>query len=172
MSANFRFVTHTAEADPDKFAAQSVGNRLAETRFAYARWAEKTEDRPMPLRIEFAHCQIFDQPFFHLFQIVMIAIENFLRLIEIQIVFAQFIPRQIGDDLDVTDNDGEFRAGWRNEIEPFQFALGLFHHRLRWLGFFESDAQLLCLFFAATFGFAQLALDRLDLRTQISASLS
>ena len=104
MTADLRFVAHSAETDPHKFAAQRVGNRLAETGFAHARRPEKTEDRAVPLRIEFAHGQIFDQPLLHFFQIVMIAIEDFLRLIEIEIVLAQFIPRQIGDDLDVTDD--------------------------------------------------------------------
>ena len=82
----------------------------------------------MPLRIKFAHCQIFNQPFLYLFEIVVIAIQNLLCLIEIEVVLAQFIPRQIGDDFDITDNDRKFRAGRRNEIEPLQFALGLLHH--------------------------------------------
>src|SRR5713101_1786901 len=101
----------------------------------------------------------------------MIAVEDFLRLVEIKIVLAQFVPRQVGNDLDVTNDNGKFRTGWRNEIEPLQFALGLFHHFLWWFGFLEPGTQLLGLFFTATFGFAQLALNRLDLRTQISASL-
>ena len=104
----------------------------------------------MPLRIEFAHGQILDQPLLNFLQIVMVAIEDLLCLIEIKVVLAQFVPRQIGDDLDVTDDDGELRAGRRNEIEPLQFALGLFHHFLWRLRFFEALAQLLGLFFAAS----------------------
>src|SRR5205085_12019061 len=86
MSANFRFVAHPAETDPDKFASKRVGNRLAETRFADAGRPEETEDRTMPGRIQFAHRQILDQPLFHFLQIVMVAIENLLGLIEIEIV--------------------------------------------------------------------------------------
>ena len=88
MTANLRFVAHTAEADPDKLAAERIGDRLAETGFAHARRTEKTEDRAVSLWIEFAHSQIFDQPFFYFFQIVMVAIKGFLRLIEIKIVLA------------------------------------------------------------------------------------
>src|SRR4029453_6142680 len=88
MTADFRLIAHPAEADPHKFSAQRVGNRLTETGFANARRPEKTENRAVPLRIEFAYCQIFDQPFLDLFQIVMIAIENFLRLIEVKVVRA------------------------------------------------------------------------------------
>src|SRR6059058_5634574 len=126
MSADFCFVAHAAETDPDKFSAQCVGNRLTETGFAHARRPKKTEDRAVSVRIEFAHRQIFDQPLFHLLQVVMIAIENFLRLVEIKIVLAQFVPGQISDDLDVTDDDREFRTCRRNKIESFQFPLDRF----------------------------------------------
>ena len=59
----------------------------------------------MPLRVQFAHREIFDQAPLHFFQIVMIAIENFLRLVEIEIVFAQLRPRQFRDRLDVADDN-------------------------------------------------------------------
>ena len=47
----------------------------------------------------------------------MVAIENLLRLIEIEIVLTEFVPRQVGHDLDVADDHGKFRTGGRNEIE-------------------------------------------------------
>ena len=103
----------------------------------------------MPLRVQFADREIFNEPLLNFLQIVMIAIEDLLRLIEIKIIIAQLVPRQISNDLDVTDDDRKFGAGRRNEIEPLQFALGLFHHRLRRVGLFETLAQLLGLFFAA-----------------------
>ena len=171
MTANFRFVAHAAQTYPHKLAAERVGNRLTQTGFADAGRPEKTHDRAVPLRIEFPHGQIFDQALFNFFQIVVIAIQDLLRLLEIEVVLAQVIPRKICDDLDVTDDDGELRAGRRNKIEPLQFALGLLHHCLGRLGFFEPFAQLLRLFFAAALGLAQFALDRLELRPQISAPL-
>src|SRR4029077_4148922 len=102
MTANLRFIAHSAETDSYKFAVQRVGNRLTQTGFAYAGWPEKTEDRAVSLRIEFPHGQIFDQPLLNFFQIVMIAIKDLLRLIEVEIVFAEFVPGQIGNDFDVT----------------------------------------------------------------------
>src|SRR5437867_703189 len=154
MTADLRLVAHSAETDPHKFAAQRVGNRLAKAGFAHTRWPEKTEDRAVPLRIEFAHSQIFDQPFLYLFQIVMVAIEDLLGLIEIEVVLAQFVPWKIGNDLDVAHNPGESRTGGWNEIEPLQFALSLFHHVRRRVSFLEPFAQLLRLLFAAALGLA------------------
>src|SRR5436190_4752937 len=154
MTADFRFIAHSAETDPHKFATQRIGNRLAKAGFPHTRRPEKTEDRAVSSWIKFAHSQIFDQPFLYFFQIVMVAIEDLLGLIEIEVVFAQLIPRKIGNDLDVTDNHREFRTGRWNEIEPLQFALSLFHHRLWRVSFFEPFAQLLRLFFAASLGLA------------------
>src|SRR5438093_4286301 len=154
MTTDLRFIAHTAETDPHKFAAQRIGNRLAKAGFAHTWRPEETEDRAVPLRIKFAHSQIFDQPFLYFFQIVMVAIEDLLGLFEIKVVFAQLIPWKIGNDLDVTDNHREFRTGGWNEIEPFQFALGLFHHLRRRVSFLEPFAQLLRLFFAASLGLA------------------
>src|SRR5262249_16132378 len=171
MAADFCLVAHPAETDPHEFATQRVSDRLAETGFADAGRSEKTEDSTVSLRIEFAHGEIFDQPFLSLFKIVVIAIENLLCLIEIEVILAKFVPRQIGNDLDVTDDHGKLGACWRNEIESLQFALGLLHHGFRRIRFLQSRPQLLRLFLAATLGLTQLVLDRLELRTQICATL-
>src|SRR5207248_6364243 len=137
----------------------------------HTRWPEKTEDRAVSLWIKFAHSQIFDQPFLYFFQIVMVAIEDLLGLIEIEVVFAQLVPRKIGNDLDVTHNHREFRTGGWNEIEPLQFALALFHNRFWRVSFFESVSQLLRLFFATGLGPASFPFDGLNLRVQISRPL-
>ena len=73
----------------------------------------------MSLCINVAHGEKFDQAAFYLFQIVMIAVENLLRLIKVEVVLAQFRPGEIGDNFDVADDDGVFGAGWRNKIEAF-----------------------------------------------------
>src|ERR1700757_4250097 len=171
MTANLRLIAHSAETDPHKFAAQRVGDRLAQTGFAYASRPETTEDRAVSLRTEFSYGQIFDQPLFNFFQIVVIAIEDLLCLIEVEIVLAQFVPWQIGNDLDVADDHRKLRARRRYKIEPLQFALRLFHYCFRRVRFLESRPQLLRLFFAAALGLTQFMLDRFELRTQINAPL-
>src|SRR5215831_1181618 len=102
MTANLRFISHSPKADPHKLATERIGDRLTQAGFAYAGRPETTEDRAVSLRIEFPHCQIFDQPFLDFFEIVMVAIQHLLRLIEIEIVLAQFIPWKIRNDRDVT----------------------------------------------------------------------
>ena len=102
MTANLRFIAHSAETDSHKFAAQRVGDRLTQTGFAYAWRPEKTEDRAVSLWIEFSYRKIFDESLLNFFQIVVIAVKDLLRLIEIEVVLAQLIPRQVGNDFDVS----------------------------------------------------------------------
>ena len=88
MTADLRLIPHSAETDPHKLAAERVRNRLAKAGFADTRRPEETKNRAVTLRIELAHGQIFDQPLFNFLQIVMIAIEDLLGLIEIEVVRA------------------------------------------------------------------------------------
>src|ERR1700676_2835987 len=119
MTANFRFVANATETDPREFAAKRISDRLTETGFADPGRPEETHDWAVTFWVEFAHREILDQPLLHLFQIVVIAIEDLLRLIEIEVVFAEFRPGQIGNRLDIADDHGILRAGRGNKIEPF-----------------------------------------------------
>src|SRR5215471_9360086 len=110
MTANLSFITHSAETDPHKFAAQGIGDRLTQTGFAYAGRPEKTEDRAVPLWIEFSYRKIFDESFLNFFQIVVIAIKDLLCLFEIEVVLAQLIPRQVGNDFDITHDHRKLRT--------------------------------------------------------------
>ena len=125
----------------------------------------------MPLRVQFAHGEIFDQPLLYFFEAVMIAIENLLRLVEIEVVFTQFRPRQLRDRLHIADDDGIFRARRRDDIEPLQFAIGRRENFRRRLRFVETGAQLRDLFVRAGIAFAELALNRLQLAAQVGLAL-
>src|SRR3981081_3486569 len=119
MTANFRLVANATETDPREFAAQRIGDRLTETGFADSGRPEETHNWAVTFWVEFAHGEILDQPLLYLFQIVMIAIEDLLRLIVSEVAFAQFRPGQIGDRLDIANNHRIFRAGRGNKTEPF-----------------------------------------------------
>src|SRR5216683_5573706 len=101
----------------------------------------------------------------------MIAVENLLGLIEIEIVVAQLRPRQFRNRFDVADDDGIFGARWRDEVEPLQLALSLREHIRRRLRFLESCAQLRNLLIRSGIAFAKLLLNGFELRTQIRFAL-
>ena len=82
----------------------------------------------MPLRIQFANRQEFDQPSFDLLQIVMVAVKNGLGLVQIEIVFALYGPRQIGNCFNITNDDRVLRTCGGNEVEALELTFGLRHH--------------------------------------------
>jgi len=125
----------------------------------------------MSLRVELAHRQIFDEPAFDLFEIVMVAIQDLLRLIEIDIVLGYFRPGKFRDRFEVSNYDRIFRTGRRDEIEPFQFALGLRQDVSRRFRLFEPGAQLSDLLIGASLAFTQFLLDGLELLAQIGFAL-
>ena len=65
----------------------------------------------------------------------MVAIEDLLGLVEIEIVLTQLVPRQVSDDLDIADDDGKLGTGRWNKIQTLQLFLGLSHHFSRGLCF-------------------------------------
>ena len=105
MPANLRFVAHAAEAHARELAAKRVGDGLAEAGLADAGRSEKAEDRTAALGIQFAHREIFDETAFNLLEIEVIAVEDSLGAVEVEVVLAQFVPRQLGNGLDVADDD-------------------------------------------------------------------
>ena len=94
MAANLRFVTHATQTHADKLSPERIGDRLPETGLADARGTEKTEDRTMAARVQLSDRQILDQAAFHLLQVVVILVEDLLCVIEVEMVFRKFVPRQ------------------------------------------------------------------------------
>ena len=100
----------------------------------------------------------------------MIAIEDLLGLVEIEIILAQFRPRQLCDRFDIAHDHGILRAGRWDNIEPPQLPIGLCEHFFRRFCLLESLPQSLDLIGRAGL-FAKLALDGFHLFAQISAPL-
>src|SRR5438132_11147935 len=170
MSANLRFIPNTAQTHSHKLPTERISDRLTEACLADTGRPEKTKNRSVSLRIQFADGEIFDQSPFYFFKIVMIAIENLLRLVEIEIVLAQFRPRQLCDRFDIAHYHGILRAGRWDNIEPPQLPIGLCEHFFRRFCLLESLPQSLDLIGRAGLS-AKLALDGLPLSAQIGAPL-
>ena len=58
MTADVRFIAHTAQSNANKVAAHRLGNALTQRCFAHTRWAHKAEDRPGPTHVFFAEISI------------------------------------------------------------------------------------------------------------------
>ena len=171
MPANLRFVTNPAQTHPHKLPSERIGYGLTEACLPDTRRTQQTENWSLTEWVQFAHREIFDQPALHFGQVIMIAIENLLGFVEVEIVVAQFRPRQLCDRLDITDDHRILGAGWWDDIEPLQLALGLCEYFGRWFGCFEFRSKNRDVFVGARVAFAQFALNGLELSAQISLAL-
>ena len=86
MPADVRLIAHAAQGDADEFPAHRLGDALAQRGFADAGRADEAENRAAAVGLELPHRQVFDDPAFHLIQIVMIAVQNLPGLGQIDLV--------------------------------------------------------------------------------------
>ena len=80
MSADLRFVAHAAERDANELAPHRFGDRPSQRSLSDARRADKAQDRSLASRFQFDDGEIFENAFFDLVEIVVVPIENVLRL--------------------------------------------------------------------------------------------
>ena len=80
MSADLRFVVHAAQRNPLELASKRPRNRAAERGLAHARRSDEAQDRPLHVRLQPTHAQVIEDAVLHLLQVVVILVENLLRL--------------------------------------------------------------------------------------------
>src|SRR6516225_9221717 len=97
VTANFRFIVHAAKGNAHEFAAERTGDGLAERSLADAGRSDKAKDRTLHPRLQFFHGQVIEDAFLHLLQIVVVFIEDLVRLGNVNFRAAGgFVPRQRG----------------------------------------------------------------------------
>ena len=134
MAADVGLIAHAAEGDADEFPSHRLGDALAERGFADARRADEAEDRAAAVRLELPHRQVFDDSAFHLFQIVMVAVEDLPGLGQVDLVGGHHRPGQFAENLQIGADDAVFRAGAGDRIQAVEFAVGLLHDGFGKLG--------------------------------------
>ena len=113
VAHDVRFVAHAAEGNTHVLAAGRLGDRARNGRFANARRADKANDLPCRLIRELAHGERLQKSRFNLFHAVMVAVENFLRTVEVQALLGARVPRQLKARFEVYAHDGALmRAVW------------------------------------------------------------
>ena len=86
VAPDLRLVPNASQADPNIFLVQSARHRAGNGGFPRSGRAHQTENRAVPLLRQGAHRQILQDALLHLFQAVMILIENLLRMPDIIVV--------------------------------------------------------------------------------------
>ena len=86
VSADLRLIAHAAEADPDIFLVECFCHALRDGSLACSGRSHQTENRAVAPFGQRPHRQEFQNTLLHLFQSVMLLLQQFLRLRDVRIV--------------------------------------------------------------------------------------
>src|SRR5262249_40671284 len=123
MPAQLGLVVQTAETDALKPSPECAGNRLPERRLADSGGTFKAQDRRSGFRIEMEHREVLENSFFDVLEAVMIAIEDFASLREIDRARARLAPRKIDETLTICAHHRVLRRRRAHPFEPGELLL-------------------------------------------------
>ena len=166
MSADFRFVVHTAQCDAHELASQRTCDRFAKRCFANARRSDEAKDWPLHAWLQFLDGQVIQDAFLYLLQVVVIFVQNLVRLGDIDFRAAgRFAPGQRSHPFEIGARNHVFRGSRSHLRQAFQLAFAL----LLRFGSHARVVDLLAQFLDFRLGvvdFAQFLLNRLHLFAQ------
>src|SRR5713226_5857883 len=102
MAPDICLVVDATETLADEFTVHGSSDTLPERGFAYSRRADKTQDRALAMRHQLTDREKFYDALFHLFQIVMIGVENRARLGKINLLLAGNAPGELHHPIEVS----------------------------------------------------------------------
>ena len=165
MAADFGLVPHAAQADADELAAQRAGDGFAQRGFPDARGADEAEDRALHFLFQFAHGEIFEDPFLHLFQVVVVLVQDLRGSLEVEIILRFLVPRQFHHPFQIGPDRGGLGGIRMHFFKSLELLFGFLQDLLRHLGVFDPLAKFRD-FLRALVQFAQFFLNRFQLLAQ------
>ncbi len=170
MAANFRFIVHATEREPHELAAQRARNRLAQRSLAHARRPDEAQNRPLHVRLQPTNREIVENAVFDFLQIVVIRVENFLGLRNLDFLTRSLCPRQHGKPFNVVARERIVGGHRRHARQPAQFLQRFFLHFIGHARFFDFLLQIFDVALAFVL-LTQFLLDRLHLLAQVILAL-
>ncbi len=165
MPADLGLVAHAADADALELAAHRFGDRAPERGLAHAGRADEAEDRPVQVALELAHGEVLEDAVLDLLEVVVVAVEDLARVLDVEVVLARGVPGQRDDPVEVGADDRVLGAGRLDLGQALELALGGLADLVGQLELVELLAQLADLGLLLV-GLAELLLDRLELLAQ------
>src|SRR3977135_34262 len=101
---------YAAEARPLELESQGARDALAERGLAHTRGADEAQNRAATLRVELAHGEILEDATLHLFEAVMILLENAARAFDVDVLDVGFRPRQSNKPVQIAAHHPDFKA--------------------------------------------------------------
>ena len=117
------------------------------------------------IRVQLADGEIFQDALFDFFEVVMVFVENFAHIWNIEIVFGELAPRQVHEPIEIRFDDVIFGGGGRHGLHAVQFAPRFFFRLFGHSGF-GNLFVVACDFGFLLAAFAQLFLNLFQLLAQ------
>ena len=166
VAADLRFVVNPSERGADEVSPHGPGNGAAQGGLPDAGRSDEAEDGPLGTLCEFADGQVLKDSLLDLFEIVVVLVEDLLRLLDVDVVFTGCGPREGEHCVEVGTDQVAFR-GFRAHLgQPGKLSL----HFLERLFRKHKPRELLPVgldLFVHLPGFTQLLLDGLHLLAEV-----
>ncbi len=141
MPPQFRFVMHPAQAEALEFPAHGAGDRLSQRCLADSGRADEAQYRGLGAGVQFQHPEMFENPFFDIFQSVVILREDLARARDVDSRLAGFGPGKFEYQFEPRTPYVVVGSLRRKTIQARQFPLGFLANVLGQFSRCEALAQ-------------------------------
>ena len=170
MAADLGLVVDAAQADAHELPPQGPGDALAQRGLPRPRRAGEAEDWPLHVFLELAHREIFEDPLFDFFQVVVVVVEHLAGASEVETVAAGLRPGQDGQPVEIRPDDRILGRAGVHPAQSFDLPLGFGQNVLGRLGLFETPPEFFQ-FGVLGLAFAEFFLNGFDLLAEEMVAL-
>jgi hypothetical protein len=125
VTANFGFVPHATQRQPDVLAPCRARYGFGQRRFADARRADEAKDRPFHLFGQRLDRQIFDNAFLGLLQTEMVLVEDTFGRRQVLVDLTDIEPGQADQPVDIVAHNRGFGRHGRHHLQFAKFLFDL-----------------------------------------------
>ena len=143
---------------------QGLGDALAERRLPHAGRPDEAQDAPLRLRVEGAHGEVLEDALLHRLQVVVVAVQDLPRGLEVAPVLRGAAPRERGERLEIGPRHVVLGRLGRHLAQPLELAVDDLLRLGRDARLLEATTQLVQLVLALVL--AQLLADHAQLLAQ------
>src|SRR5262249_62310569 len=101
VAADLGLVAYAPDGDAHELPLERPRDRLAQRGLADAGRADEAQDLPRGVLAELRHGQVLDDPLLHLFEVVVVLVEDLARALQVEVVLRRLVPRQGRDPVEV-----------------------------------------------------------------------
>src|SRR5213594_432548 len=123
MPSHLGLVPHAAQRHAREAPLQRLRNALAERRLPHPGRPDEAQDASLRLRVEGAHGEVFEDALLHRLEVVVVAIQDLPRGLEVAPVLRGAAPRERGERLEIGPRHVVLGRLGRHLAQPLELAV-------------------------------------------------